>query len=63
VSRILVIGGTFAASGLVAADRHVDPRELVAYLEREGVQHFSRTSFAILQESSRRQVVRRPGLS
>ena len=34
--------GTFAASGLVPADRQVDPRELVDYLTRAGVQHFSR---------------------
>jgi short subunit dehydrogenase-like uncharacterized protein len=34
--------GTFAAAGLVPADRQVDPHELVAYLTRAGVQHFSR---------------------
>ncbi|HVT61702.1 MAG TPA: saccharopine dehydrogenase NADP-binding domain-containing protein [Thermoanaerobaculia bacterium] len=33
---------TFTASGLVAADRQVDPQELVDYLERAGVRHFSR---------------------
>jgi hypothetical protein len=35
---------TFTASGLVAADRQVDPRELVDYLERAGVRHFCRNA-------------------
>jgi short subunit dehydrogenase-like uncharacterized protein len=34
--------GTFTGSGLVAADRQIDPHELIAYLARAGVQHFSR---------------------
>jgi short subunit dehydrogenase-like uncharacterized protein len=34
--------GTFAGSGLVPADRQVDPHELVDYLARAGVQLFSR---------------------
>jgi short subunit dehydrogenase-like uncharacterized protein len=34
--------GTFAASGLVPADRQVDPHELVAWLARAGVHLFSR---------------------
>jgi short subunit dehydrogenase-like uncharacterized protein len=34
--------GAFASSGLVPADRQVDPDELIDYLGRAGVQHFRR---------------------
>jgi hypothetical protein len=33
---------TFTATGLVPADRQVDPHELADYLRRAGVQFFSR---------------------
>ena len=35
-----LVAGTFAGRGLIPADRQVDPRELVAYLGRSGVQYF-----------------------
>jgi hypothetical protein len=36
----LIIAGTFASSGLVPADCHVDPRELIEYLRGMGIRDF-----------------------
>ena len=36
-----IAAGRFPASGLVAVDRHVEPHELVAWLRRAGVVHFT----------------------
>ena len=40
VAARAIKAGTFAASGLVPADRQVDPHELADYLGRAGVQFF-----------------------